>query len=517
MIALHSLDYLAVAIYLLVVIVVCARVTRRSPDVDELFLAGRSLGAGVIGLSLFASNISSTTLIGLPGAAWQSGISVANYEWMAALVLVFTAFAVVPAFIGNRIVTVPELLESRFDARIRRYLSATSLVLSVFLDTAGSLYAGALVLMMFVPGLELSTTCAALALFVGLYTAAGGLRAVVYTDVLQAAVLLAGSALLSGIVFAEFDFSWQRVVTSLPADKLSLIRPIDDPVLPWLGTLIGLPILGFYYWTMNQYIAQRMLGARNVEAATRGALIAAALKLLPLFLMVLPGAMAAALLPDLERADTVFPALVLEYAPAGVAGLLLSGLMAAIMSSVDSALNSASTLVIKDFVEPRRPGLDSRDLARLGRYTTLGMMVVAAIWAPAIDRFPGLFAYLQQAFAYVTPPLVAVFAIGMTSRRIGAGVALKALLTGHAISAAWFVATQLGWVELHFTIVAGVLFVATILAAHGWQSTAGAHCAPRPEQLAAMRRTGKPLPSAATRRVALLLTLLTIGLVTAFR
>src|SRR5690606_20416379 len=136
---------------------------------------------------------------------------------------------------------------------------------------------------------------------------------------------------------------------------------------------------------------------------------------------------------------------------------------------------------------------------------------------PAIDRFPGLFAYLQQAFAYVTPPLVAVFAIGMTSRRIGAGVALKALLTGHAISAAWFVATQLGWVELHFTIVAGVLFVATILAAHGWQSTAGAHRAPRPEQLAAMHRTGKPLPSAATRRVALLLTLLTIGLVTAFR
>lgn len=517
MIALQPLDYLAVALYLLIVIVVCVRVTKRNPDADELFLAGRSLGAGVIGLSLFASNISSTTLIGLPGAAWQSGISVANYEWMAALVLVFAAFAVVPSFVGGRIVTVPEILERRFDARIRRYLSATSLVLSVFLDTAGSLYAGALVLMMFVPGLDLAATCAALAIFVGLYTAAGGLRAVVYTDVLQALVLLAGSALLFAIVFAEFDFSWQRVITSLPADKLSLLRPIDDPVLPWLGTLIGLPILGFYYWTMNQYIAQRLLGARNVEAAARGALIAAALKLLPLFLMVLPGAMAAILLPDLERADTVFPALVLEYAPAGVAGLLLSGLMAAIMSSVDSALNSASTLVIKDFVEPRRPGLDSRDLARLGRYTTLGMMVLAAAWAPAIDRFPGLFAYLQQAFAYVAPPLVAVFAVGMTSRRIGAGVALKALLTGHAISAAWFLATQLGWLTLHFTIVAGVLFAATILAAYAWQSMGDAEDVPRPEQLAAMRRAGKPLPSTATRRMAGLLTLLTIGLVMAFR
>jgi SSS family solute:Na+ symporter len=466
---LHTADYVIVAAYLLVVVAVCVRVTRRSPDADELFLAGRSLGAGVIGLSLFASNISSTTLIGLPGAAWATGISVANYEWMAALVLVFTAVFVAPVLIGRRITTVPELLELRFDARLRKYLSGTSLILSVLLDTAGSLYAGALVLMLFVPGLSLAPTCAALAIFAGLYTAAGGLRAVAYTDVLQSLVLLVGSAILFVLVFERFDYSWAEVVARVPADKLSLIRPLDDPALPWLGTLLGLPILGFYYWTMNQYVCQRLLGARDIGTAGRGALIAAALKLLPLFLMVLPGAMAAALFTDLERPDTVFPRLIGSFAPPGLAGLMLAGLLAAIMSSVDSALNSASTLVICDFVQPRRPRLDAKTLARLGRFTTLAMMAVAALWAPAIDRFPGLFAYLQQAFAYVTPPLVAVFALGMLSKTLSANAALASLITGHTVSAAWFVASQLGWLDVHFTIVAFLLLAITLVAATLWQ------------------------------------------------
>jgi len=470
---LHTADYIIVAIYLLVVIAVCIRVTRKSPDADDLFLAGRTLGAGVIGLSLFASNISSTTLIGLPGAAWTTGISVANYEWMAALVLVFTAVFVAPLFIGRRLTTVPEILELRFDARLRKYLSATSLLLSVFLDTAGSLYAGALVIMLFVPGLSLWPTCAALAIFAGLYTAAGGLRAVAYTDVLQALVLLIGSMILFALVFAEFDYSWATVTAIVPPEKLSLIRPLDDAALPWLGTLLGLPILGFYYWTMNQYVFQRVLGARNIEAAGKGALIAAALKLLPLFFMVLPGAMAIGLMPDLDRPDTVFPRLIGQYAPPGLAGLMVAGLLAAIMSSVDSALNSASTLVINDFVQPSRPRLDAKSLARLGRYTTLGMMCVAALWAPAIDNFPGLFAYLQLGFAYVTSPLVAIFALAILSRRVGANAALAGLLTGHAISAGWFVATQLGWLSLHFTLVAFVLLVITTAATLLWQQVLG--------------------------------------------
>ncbi|HQS99241.1 MAG: Na+/glucose cotransporter [Hydrogenophilales bacterium 16-64-46] len=458
---LAPLDYAIVALYLIVVVAVALRVTRRSPDADELFLAGRTLGWGVIGLSLFASNISSTTLVGLPGAAWAHGISVANYEWMAALVLIVSLLFVVPLFVGRRIATVPELLERRFDARLRKYLSAVSVVLGIFLDAAGSLYAGSLVLQLFFPDLSLTASVASIALFAGLYTAAGGLRAVAYTDVLQALVLLVGSATLAVIVFGEFDYSWTRVVASVPADKLSLLRPLDDPALPWLGTLVGLPILGFYYWTMNQYVAQRLLGARDIKAASYGALFAAGLKLLPLFFMVLPGVMAISLLPDLDTPDRVFPTLVATYAPAGLAGLILAGLIAAIMSSVDSALNSSSTLLTLDFVQPRYPHLDVQAQARLGRIFTLVLVGVAALWAPAIADFPGLFAYLQQGFAYAASPLVAVFVIGLASRRVGATAAFYGTAAGHLCSVAGFAAAQAGWIDLHFTLVAGVLVAVT--------------------------------------------------------
>ncbi|QDH70908.1 sodium:solute symporter family transporter [Marilutibacter alkalisoli] len=511
---LHTFDYAVLAAYALVVIVVCARVARRSPDSDELFLAGRTLGAGVVGLSLFASNISSTTLIGLPGAAWTSGIAVANYEWMAALVLLFSALFVVPVLLGNRLTTIPELLERRFDARLRKYLSGVSVFLSIVLDTAGSLFAGAVVLKVFFPMLPLVETIAAIALFAGLYTAAGGLRAVVYTDVLQSIVLLLGSAVLAVMVFGEFDYSWSKVVAAVPADHMSLIRPLDDPDLPWLGTLIGLPILGFYYWTMNQYVSQRLLGARNVEAAGKGAIIAAALKLLPLFLMVLPGAMAIALLPDLERGDEVFARLLAEYAPVGVVGLVLAGLLAAIMSSVDSALNSASTLITLDFIKPRRPNLDTRALARIGRITTLLLMALAAAWAPMIDRFPGLFAYLQQTFAYVTPPLVAVFLLGLWWKKLAAGPALRALVTGHAVSVAWFVASQLGWIGLHFTIVAGVLLAVTLMAALLWQVASTAR--PSREQLLVVDMSKAPRVPAPIRWGAAVVALLTAVVILAF-
>lgn len=514
MTTLQALDYWVLAGYLLLVIAICVWTTRRSPDSEELFLAGRSLGAGVVGLSLFASNISSTTLIGLPGAAWTHGIAVANYEWMAALVLLFTAIWITPTLLGNRLTTIPELLERRFDVRLRKYLSAVSVFLSIVLDTAGSLFAGALVLQVFFPQLPLGGTIAAIALFAGVYTAAGGLRAVVYTDALQTVVLLFGSAVLATLVFAQFDYSWAQVTAAVPAGHMSLIRPLDDPALPWLGTLIGLPVLGFFYWTMNQYVSQRLLGARSVEAAGRGAMLAAGLKLLPLFLMVLPGAMAIALLPDLERGDEVYARLLIEYAPAGLAGLVLAGLLAAIMSSVDSALNSASTLITVDFVQPRRPGLDTRALARLGRILTLVLMALAALWAPMIAHFPGLFAYLQATFAYVTPPLVAVFGLGFCWRGFGAQAAWRALLTGHAISVAWFVATQLGWLHLHFSIVAGILLGLTALAAWGWQMFDDAR--PSAAQLASVDPAGTVRQSAFVRRGAVMLTLLTAALVIAF-
>lgn len=503
---LQTADLVVIAIYLLVTLAVCLAVSRAAPDADELFLAGRSLGPLAIGLSLFASNISSTTLIGLPGAAYAHGISVANYEWMAALVLVFSAVFVLPAFVRGRLTTVPELLERRFDARLRRYLSGTSLFLSLALDTAGSLYAGGLILSQLFPGLSLAAACGGLALFAGLYTAAGGLRAVVYTDVLQAVVLLVGAAVMSFVVFGRFEHDWGRLVAAVEPERLSLLRPIDDPVLPWLGTLIGLPVLGFYYWTMNQYVAQRLLGARDLRAAGQGALIAAVLKLLPLFLMVMPGVMASVLLPGLDRPDTVFVELVLHYAPVGLAGLMVAGLIAAMMSSVDSALNSASTLLIADFVLPRRPRLDVRQQARLGRFATLGFTLLAASWAPQIAHFPGLFAYLQQAFACVVPPLVAVFALAMTRNRIGAQAALRALLTGHAVSAVVLACSIAGLPVPHFTIVAGLLCLFTVLAAIFWQALSPAGASP-PKTLPPAGPAPRPLCVGAALVAAAVLTL----------
>lgn len=491
--SLQTLDYAVVAIYVVVVIAVCIRVIRRAPDADELFLAGRSLGWGVIGLSLFASNISSTTLIGLPGAAWQYGIAVANYEWMAAVVLVLSLVFVVPLFIGNRLATVPELLERRFDHRLRKYLSAVSVVLGIFLDAAGSLYAGALVLQVFFPDLPLGLSCAAIAGFAGLYTAAGGLRAVAYTDVLQSLVLLAGSITLTVILFGEFDYSWQKLVAAVPADRLSLLRPMDDPSLPWLGTFVGLPILGFYYWTMNQYVAQRLLGARDLQAAGWGAILAAVLKLLPLFFMVLPGVMAGVLLTDLARADEVFPRMVAGYAPAGIAGLILAGLLAAIMSSVDSALNSSSTLLTLDFIQPRRPQMTVAQLGSLGRWLTLLLVAIAAVWAPAIGDFPGLFTYLQEGFTYAASPLVATFLVALLFRSVTATPALIGTVAGHLFSIAWFAATRAGLLDLHFTMVAGVLLVFTVIAILVAQVLHGG--SPSAAQLASVDRRRMPVPS----------------------
>lgn len=470
---LHELDYYAIAAYFLVTIAIGAWATRAHSNADELFLAGRSLGPVAVGFSLFASNISSDTLIGLPGAAYSTGISAANYEWMASLVLVFSMFWVLPILMRARVTTMPELMERRFDSRMRKYLSAITLFLSIVLDTAGTLYAGALVLTTLAPGLSLSQTALVLALFTAAYTAAGGLRAVVYTDVMQAVVLLFGAGLLAWTIFGQFDHSWANVMARVPASHLSLIRPLDDPGVPWLGLITGLPIVGFYYWTMNQYIIQRVLGARDLPASSRGALFAAGLKLLPLFLMTLPGAMAIPLLPHLQHPDQVWPALVVRYAPVGLAGLIIAGLLAALMSTCSATLNSAATLLTVDFIEPRRQHLSQRQLTLLGRLLTVAIALIAGIWAPQIQHFQGLWSYLQQVFAYVASPLVAMFIFGPASPRLGAMAAWRGLASGHVASALLFIGARMGWVTIHFTVIGGVLFAITLLFTWLWMRHLG--------------------------------------------
>jgi len=464
------LDLAIIVGYFLIIFAIGYVIAKRTESGEDLFLAGRSLAWGAIGFSLFASNISSTTLIGLAGSAYTTGIAVSNYEWMAGVVLVFMAIFLIPFYIRSQISTIPEFLEKRFDVRSRKYFSALTIVTSVLIDTAGGIYAGTLVVKTFFPDLlpglgpkmDFYTVCFILALIAGIYTAAGGLSAVVYTDILQAIILIAGSLMITYYTFAEFDFSWAQATAALPENHLSLIRPMDDESLPWLGTLLGVPILGFYYWGLNQYIVQRILGAKNLKHARWGAMLGGGLKLLPLFIMVLPGAFAYTLFPGLQSGDMVFPTLVTEMLPVGVVGLVLAGLVAAIMSSIDSTLNSASTLIVIDFVKPVRPDITPKETANIGRWTTVILMIFAALWAPQIREFPGLWDYLQQMLTYLVPPVVSIFLLGVFWQKVNATSAFATLVGGHLVSAGAFVlATDVLFrepvFEVHFTILAGIL------------------------------------------------------------
>ncbi|WP_199222849.1 sodium:solute symporter [Rhodohalobacter mucosus] len=462
-ISLSSIDIAIIIGYFMLIIGIGVWVSKRTETGEDLFLAGRTLGWGVIGFSLFASNISSTTLIGLSGDAYRTGISVANYEWMAAIVLILMAVFFIPYYIKSSITTIPEFLENRFDVRSRKYFSIITIFLSIAVDTAGGLYAGALVVQVFFPEIGIWYTILGLGIFAGLYTAAGGLKAVVYTDVLQAVILLTGSTILTVLMFSNFDFSWEAFRSTVSDDHMSMIRPLDDEALPWLGTLIGVPILGFYYWATNQYIVQRVLGARDIKNARWGAMLGGALKVTALFIMVIPGAMAISVFPGLEDPDMVFPTMVANVLPIGITGLVLAGLISAILSSIDSTLNSASTLITMDFVKPKNPNLDNKQIGKIGRWTTIILMLVAVLWAPNIVHFEGIFRYIQQAFSYIVPPVVAIFFMGILWKRGSRHAAFWTLVSGHSISFLIFILSINGYIELHFTITAGLLTALSFL------------------------------------------------------
>ena len=407
-----TIDLSIIGAYFAVVLVIGIAVGLRTKTGEDLFLGGRSLTWGVIGCSLFASNISSTTLIGLTGSAYSTGIAVSNYEWLSGVPLILMAAVFVPIYLNARITTVPEYLELRYDSRSRKIFSLITIVISIVVDTAGGLYAGAVVLKVFFPEIVLWQTSLVLAVFAGAYTAFGGLKAVVYTDTLQALILILGCGLLTVMLYSKLDFSWAAVNAALPPGHLSVIKPWDDPTLPWAGTLVGVPLLGFWYWVTNQYVTQRVLAAKSIHHARWGTLLAGFLKIVPLFIMVLPGAMAIGVLPGIKHPDQVFPTLVAEILPVGAVGIVLAGLISAILSSVDSTLNSASTLIVVDFIRPSRTDLAPRQVAKYGRITTLALMTLAAIWAPMIGHFGGLWSYLQMMFSIIVPPIATVFLVG---------------------------------------------------------------------------------------------------------
>ncbi len=458
---LSSIDLVIIIVYLVGMIFYGLYHSKRENS-EEYFLAGRSMTWPIVGISLFAANISSTTLIGLAGDAYSTGISVYNYEWMAAVILVFFSIFFLPFYLRSGVFTMPEFLERRYDRRSRYYFSLITLVGNVLIETAAGLYAGSLILKLVFPEVSMTVIILILAFAAAAYTIPGGLSAVVHTEVIQAILLLAGSIILTYITFREAG-GWDNVMAVTPPEMVSLIRPIDDPSVPWTGLLFGVPLLGFYFWANNQFMVQRVLTAKDLNHGRWGALFAGLLKLPVLFFMVLPGTMARVIFPDLDNPDTVFPQLVFNLLPVGLVELLMAGLLAAMSSSISATLNSASTLITMDFVKNLKPNLSSKQLVRVGQFATVVLVFLAAAWTPQIEKFDSLFKYLQMVVGLIAPPVVVVFIWGMFWKRGNGDGAFYSLLVGFFIAAILIVLKvtmpEVGISQWHFLHTAPLLFV----------------------------------------------------------
>ena len=286
--SLSAIDMGLVVIYFIFMIGLGLYFAGRNEDAQDYFLAGRRMTWPIVGFSLFASQVSSTSLIGLAGDAYSTGISVYNYEWMSAILLVFFALFLLPLYLKSQVYTMPEYLERRYDGKSRTYFAVLTLFLNIVLDTAGSLYAGALVLKLVFPDIPIWQTITVLAFLAGAYTIMGGLSAVMITDTIQAVLMILASLTIS-VLAVHYAGGWSSITAAVEPNMLSLIRPLDDPGMPWLGMLLGVPLLGFYFWCTNQFMVQRVLGAKDTMHGRRGAIFAGFLKLPVLFLMVIPG------------------------------------------------------------------------------------------------------------------------------------------------------------------------------------------------------------------------------------
>ena len=459
---LHAVDLAIIIGLFIATISIGLFLSRKHDSPESYFLAGRTMIWPFIGLSMFASNMSSTSLIGLAGDAYSAGIAVYNYEWMAAFVLVIFGLFFLPSILRSHVYTMPEVLERRYDKRSRRFFSVLTIFLNIVVDTAGSLFAGALILKLVFPDVPLWQTIAILAIVAGVYTIAGGLKAVIYTDAIQA-VLLVGASILVTIFAFDKAGGWEAVMSQVGSDKLSLVRPASDPHVPWPGVISGVFLLGFYFWCTNQFMMQRVLAAKNIHHGRWGILFAGFLKLPMLFIMVLPGTAALVLYPQLESPNLVFPTLMFDLLPVGVLGLALAGFIAALMSQIDSTLNSASTLTTMDFIRPAFPTLGDHALMRIGQLVTFAFMLLAVAWAPQIENFTSLFRYLQTVLAYAVPPIVALFIVGFFWRGATANAAFGTLLIGTAAGIGLMICNEIiENVDIHFLYVAPILFAISV-------------------------------------------------------
>ena len=429
-----SLDWITLILFFIGLGYIIWRVINQKQDSPEqYFLAGRNLGWFVIGASIFASNIGSEHIVGLAGTAANSGMVMGHYELHSWIILLLGWFFV-PFYLNSTVFTMPEFLEKRFSGSSRWILTIITLVSYMLTKVSVTVYAGAVVFETLM-GIEFWSGALLIVLITGCYTILGGLRAVIYTDALQAMVLIVGSITISVIGLLKIG-GWGNLVSVVEPTHFNMFLPSDHPDFPWIGMVFAPPIIGVWYWCTDQYIVQRVLSAKNISEARKGTIFAGYLKLLPIFMFFIPGLIAYAMTKTGQlsygSSDQVFPTLVRELLPSGIRGLVAGGLLAALMSSLSSVFNSCSTLFTMDIYKKLYPETDEKKLVFVGRIAT-GIVVLSGIlWIPFIKVVSGagLYTYLQSVQAYIAPPIASVFLLGLFWSRINASGALAALVGG---------------------------------------------------------------------------------------
>jgi SSS family solute:Na+ symporter len=433
-------DWIFLSLYMLVIAGISIWSIRKSKNSPtDYFLANRNLGWWVIGASILASNVGSEHIVGLAGVAAQKGTPMGHYELHSWIVLIL-GWVFVPFYMRSRVYTMPEFLERRFNAKARRLLSIIQLLSYVIAKASVTIFAGALVFNQIL-GVDFWTGAVILVIVTGVYTIFGGLHAVMYTEAIQAFVLLIGSAVLLYYGLDEVG-GWNGMIKAIPPEKLNMFRPLSDPEFPWLGILFASPIVGIWYWCTDQHIVQRCLAGRNETEARRGTIFAAYLKLLPFFIFLIPGLIAYVLhqkgeLPLPLNADgspdynASFPAMVKHIMPVGLRGLLAGGLLAALMASLASVYNACSTLFTMDIYQKAKPHATDKELVRVGRIATGVVVILGMAWIPMMGNISDtLYTYLQSVQSYLAPPIAAVFLFGVFFKRINATGAYSAMVIG---------------------------------------------------------------------------------------
>lgn len=437
--SLATLDWIVIAGYFLLLLGIAAWVIlQKQKTSEDYFLAGRNMGWFVVGASIFASNIGSEHVVGLAGSGAGDKFPLLIYE-LHAWIVVLLGWLFLPFYVRSGVFTMPEFLEKRFNARARWFLSLFSLAAYVLTKVSVTLYAGGIVISTL---LDISFMQGALATVVltGIYTVLGGMRAVVYTETLQAIILVIGAATLT-VLGLQAAGGWNSVVTEVGPEYMNMWRAMEDPEYPWHWLVLSSSIVGIWYWCTDQVIVQRVLTAENITAGRRGSIFGAFLKLTPVFLFLIPGVVALVLKQRGELAwdtpDQAFPALMMQVLPVGLRGLVAAGLMAALMSSLASVFNSCSTLFTVDIYKKIQPNASELQLVRVGRIATAVVVLLGILWVPIIEQLAGgtLYGYLQNVQSYIAPPITAVFLLGIFSSRINAKGALATLFSGLAIAA----------------------------------------------------------------------------------